>query len=343
MVANPALTLNYQVAGSWGPVRADSINIFPSSLTTSEWLYHCGPIPERIRKRPWELIMTSNSLANGPLNLEHDQVVDWGLYILSMLPQELQDNDLWRQEREEIRDNINLETGDSYMVARLNKLASWLWDQREARAFVCWPNDEVMRYIRSLASYTDGVANLFASDVSLEKAHAGWNAVPWTIDSVSLTVVHCLDSKDKFFKDVAIVLAKSTVTSGWKFGTTRIRTLREFLVKHHDPFLKAVGMAVLPSYTCSDGDRCRQHLLLGKAYLPKDWEDLLAKIRKAIGAGLTVCLKRGRVEMSNAHVYIDMGKARALADILADETRVKPTCTEDIWADLTSIPFASAS
>ncbi|RDA89130.1 hypothetical protein CP532_2196 [Ophiocordyceps camponoti-leonardi (nom. inval.)] len=308
MVANPGLTFSYQVAGTWGPVRADPINIFPSSLTTSEWLYHCGPIPERVRKRPWELIMTSNSFVNDPL--EYEQVnVDWGFYILSMLPEELRDQDLWRQEREEIRNHINLETGDADVVARLNDFASWLWDQRKARAFVCWPKDEVMRYVRSLSSYTDGVANLFASDVSLEKAHAGWNAVPWTIDAVSLKVAHCLDSKSKFFKDVATVLAKATVTNSWKFGDARIRTLREFLFKHNDPFLKAVGMAMLSSYRCSDGDRCRKHLLFGKAYLPVDWDDLLGKIRKAIGAGLSVCLKRGRVEMTNAHVYIDMGRA----------------------------------
>ncbi|RDA90595.1 hypothetical protein CP533_6928 [Ophiocordyceps camponoti-saundersi (nom. inval.)] len=308
MVPSPGPVLSYQVAGTWGPLRANPIEVFPQSLTTSEWLYHCGAVSERVKKRPWELTMTSNNFVDDPLEYEQTDV-DWGFYILGMLPQELREQDLWRQDREEIRDHINLETGDSRIVVRLNALASWLWEQRKARASICWPKDDIMHYIRSLNSYTDGVANLFASDVSLEKAHAGWNAVPWSIETVSLKTVHCLDGKTKFLKDVAIVLAKATVANDWKYGEARIRALKEFLFKHHHPFLKAVGMALHSNYRCSDGDRCRKHLLYGSAYLPKDWGDLLGKIRKALGAGLPVCLKRGRVNMTTASVYIDMGKS----------------------------------
>ncbi|PFH55135.1 hypothetical protein XA68_10623 [Ophiocordyceps unilateralis] len=307
MAPSPTLTMDYQMAGTWGPVVA-TVDIFPVSMTTSEWLYHCGPVPNRITKRPGQLIMTSNISADDPLELDQSDV-DWGFYLLSLLPDELRDQDLGRQEREEIRNNINLETGDTKLVARLNHLVAWLWDQRQARKHVCWPKEDPMRFVHGLASYTDGVANLFASDMSMEKAHSGWNAVPWTIDAVSLTTVHCLHRSVKFFNDIAIVLAKSTITKNWQHGRARIESIREFLIKHHDPFLKAVAAAVKATYRCSDGDRCRKHLLFGAAYLPRSHEDLIQRIRTAIGAGLPVCLKKGRVSMSNNHVYIDMGLA----------------------------------
>ncbi|KAF4589501.1 hypothetical protein GQ602_003390 [Ophiocordyceps camponoti-floridani] len=250
--------------------------------------------------------MTSNASRQDPLQYDQSNV-DWGFYLLALLPDELRDKDLWRQEREEIRRNINLETGDRRKLNRLNDLVSWLWDQRQARNVLCWPKEDPMRFVTSLPSYTDGIANLFASDASMEAAHGGWNAVPWKIEDMDLSTPHCLEPSVKFLHDVAAVLTKATLTTYWTHGRARILKQRDFLVKHQDPFVKAVAASIRTSYRCSDGDGCRKHLLFGSAYLPTSHDDMLRKIRKAIGAGLPVCLKRGRVTMDNKHVYIDTG------------------------------------
>ncbi|PHH82670.1 hypothetical protein CDD82_5210 [Ophiocordyceps australis] len=287
-----------------------AMQVFSPHLTTSSWHYSCGHASDDLKLHRSEIVMISNVIHGDPFEIDNHSM-DWGAYILNLLPYKLARHDLTDTDRDNIREHINAEASMYWLLRSMGRLADWLFNRRETRTLLCWPHHDAMKFIGAFQSMTQGLMNIFTSQTSLSSMASG--KTMHTVDVpgiVAFDQPHCVYSESPYFTDVATAVADIEYRLDAQPGLAKEladKFMFETLTAYQHPFLKALGESVLSKTPCTRRRGCVDFLTYGQVFAARDRSALLQAVRKALSNKLSTCIAHNGVTLSLSLIYIDHG------------------------------------
>ncbi|PHH62588.1 hypothetical protein CDD81_6903 [Ophiocordyceps australis] len=288
----------------------EPMQIFSPQLTTSSWHYSCSYVSDTLKLHRSEIAMISNIVHKDPFELDK-HAMDWGAYILNLLPHKLAHQDLSEADRDKMRKHINMEAGMSWLLQDMGKLADWLFKQRETKTLLCWPRHDTMRFIDAFQSMTQGLMNAFTSQESLLNRATG-ETLPTVAGPgiVAFDQPHCVLPDSPYFTDVATAVADIE----YKIDAQPVlkeqladEMMYKILTAYQHPFLKALGESTLSTIRCTRKSGCVNFLAYGLVYAAEDRSTLLEGVRNSLSNRLPTCIAHNQTALNSSLIYIDHG------------------------------------
>ncbi|PHH64213.1 hypothetical protein CDD81_4827 [Ophiocordyceps australis] len=290
------------------------LDIYRPEQVTSTWLYNCGHVAAKIKTLPQELSMTSTSTQSDAL-ARHEQEIDWGAYVLNILPPQLLEKNLGEEQIASLRSSINLESRQEKSRYLLSRFAGWMFDRREAKQALCWPRFATFDFVDCFGSMVRGLFNLFV-DSSLFKKRAsavtiGFGDAEMVPGPITTQRPLCLFNDSVYHVDISTALADlERKLNGYKYATpeTGIDLIKQTLLAYQHPFLKALGEAAQVNMHCTYQAGCVDFLLYGRVYAPRNCIELVGTVRNALTNRLPVCLVHNQsIPLRDSITYINLG------------------------------------
>ncbi|PHH79170.1 hypothetical protein CDD80_5444 [Ophiocordyceps camponoti-rufipedis] len=256
---------------------------------------------------------TSHRVSPNPFTV--GKTMDWGAYLINILPRDLLYSNMGQKERDHLRDSINNESRDGQQRKELRQLIDWIAAQQTAFQRICWPKLETYEILDSYRSTLDGLQNLFVSEISLRNDFAAKFARrdPKPVDPQK---AYCINKTSPYYLDITRTIVKFEAKKPGAANT--YNSLRVF----QHPFLHALAAASKDNYRHCYRNGCARELLYGRSMVPDSFSHFWAAVVQAFANQIALCLIFSNTTVLDTdHVYIDgsdrseMGKRRFLSSI----------------------------